>query len=319
MLKKFNLFALLMTLCAGSLVADFDPSQGQWKFQAEWLYMLPSFDDTYFVIDSDTSTTFPNGTRKNNDFKFHNGYRIGGSYTLCECAAQIDLFYAHLSNKQNRTVTGDFLWATLGRPDFASSFENYTGSAHSHLKNTYNRIDAFYSQQVFDCCGLGIGVQFGLEVADLKLNENYTYASRTTLGTISSHSHACGLGPQLGFVFNYELFPQMLGLRVSTTGSFLAAHCKSSASNVLNGVTTLDVNDNKTWRVIPAFHTRIGLNYALEISCYKADIEFGYEFNSYLRGRSAIHFVDDVADGLCETYYTNYDVKGIYLAASMRF
>lgn len=177
MFKHLQYCALALVTCTGSLAANFydqgysndcyeqpprwlnnDCCYGQnnysWKIGADFLYLKPSVDDTYFVIGSPVTTAFPNGTRYHNDFEFTPAFRVFGGFSFCDCNKEIVLSYTRLSQTQQRTITGDFLWATIGRADLVSAFENYTGSASSDLDLLYQRIDALYSQQVANCCGL---------------------------------------------------------------------------------------------------------------------------------------------------------------------
>lgn len=328
MLKKLYLSALLMTAAAGSLAANFAGTDGNFRVTGEYLYLMPSIDDTYFVIDSPETTTFPNGKRKNNDFDFHSGFRVGVGYS-CDDNSELSVSYARLSFNQSKTVTGDFLWATLGRADFTSSFENYTGTASSKHDYTYQRLDALYGQKLFDCSNFSFGVAFGLEAAELRLTDNFTYVSAAeggSIGTVHQHSRTRGIGPELGFGLDYLLYkgdacscPGSLSFRASTSGSLLAADTKSDANNVLDTATILDVSESKSWRVIPALHARVGLNYDFGFSCLDASLGIGYEFTSYIRGLSRVAYPDDVADGLSYNQYDNFDLQGLYVSGSVRF
>jgi hypothetical protein len=327
MFKK-NLLALLMTLSLGSLAADFSLSNGQFGVWGEYLYFRPSIDDTYFVIDSPVDTTFPNGNRIHNDPHFRSGYRVGASYSFCDCNSELLIAYAHLGIKRSKTVDGAFLWATEGRADLASIFEGYAGSATSDLRFTYQRLDALYSQEVYNCCGLDFAVQVGIEAAELRYREEVGYASALALGEVFQRSRTEGVGPQVGFALGYDLFSNdcqgTLALKVLTSGSLLAADTRSKAENFLTPVggataTLLDVRDRRTWRVIPALHTRVGLNYDMAFECLSANIEVGYEFSSYLRALTRTDYPDDVADGLSRNHYDNFDVQGLYVALGLKF
>lgn len=331
MLKKLFLSAVLMTSGVSALSAasagNFDPSNGQFRVIGEYLYWMPSVDDTYFVIEADATSTFPTGTRRNNDFNFNSGYRVGGAYLFCDCNRELLVRYTNLNFTQRKTVTGDFLWATQGRADFASGFENYAGTASSQLKFLYQNIDAVFAQQLYDCCGLDFAVEFGLEAVELKLNESYTYAvTGADIGTIDQHSKTTGIGPKVGFAVGYELFtgdcncPGTLSLNICTAGSLLAADTKTSATNATTGGgTLLDVSDKKSWRVIPALHARVGLNYDMNFGCGDASLEVGYEFTSFLRGLSRTAYPDDVADSLSYNNFYNFDMQGLYVSGSFTF
>lgn len=326
MFNKLKLFALLTVGC-GSLVADsYDPSHGQWRVTGEYLYLLPTFDDSSFVIESPVSTAFPNGSHKNNNFNFRSGFRVGGAYTFCDCNRELQVYYTNLNASQNKTVAGDFLWATIGRPDFTSNFENYAGTATSHLKLLYQTVDAFYAQQITSSCGLDFSALLGIEAAEIKLHEDYTYVSADDTGVVHNHARIEGIGPQLGFGLNYDVFenrgcncPGKLSLNVFASSSLLATKSKTSAENVLNDVIDLDVSDSSSWRVVPALHARVGLNYETQFACVDTSLEIGYEFSSYFRALSRLGFPDDTADGLAFKNYYNFDVQGLYVALSARF
>lgn len=328
MLKKLGLCALLMTACIGSLVANDGSPHRRWSIGADYLYLKPSVDDTYFVIDSPILTDFPNGTRENNDFNFHSGYRINAAYEFCDCNRALQVSYSHLGFSQSRTVAGNFLWATVGRADTVSSFEHYAGTATSNLDYLYQRLDVLYAQQVFDCCKLDVAVQFGLEFAELKLNEDVAYVNNVgpVTNTTAMHSKVSGVGPQVGLALGYQLYercgcacPGLLSFNVVTSGSLLAAKSKASEFDTAAGVTITDVSDSSTWRVIPALHLRAGFSYDMCFSCLDASIEIGYEFNSYLRGLSRLSFADDVADGRCDSLYYDFDLQGLYVGVNVSF
>ncbi len=76
MLRCFKFFSLFLMLSAGALFAR--PCPGGWEVDLEYLYLFPTVDDTYFVLDAPATAGFPNGTRENNDFGFHSGFRVGG-------------------------------------------------------------------------------------------------------------------------------------------------------------------------------------------------------------------------------------------------
>lgn len=325
MYKLFRFCTFLMTLSLGSLFANSHPAPGEWELSADYLFLKPTFDDTYFVIKSPQTTTFPNGRRENNDFDFESGFRVGAKYALCDCASEAEISYTWLGASEKKVVSGDFLWGTIGRADFASAFENYTGSAGSKLHLLYQRLDALYSQEIYNCCGLDFYLQFGLETAYLRLNEQYEYLNVTTLGEIDQRSKTWGVGPQLGIALDYELcectcfLPGTLSLNVVSSGSILASETSTNERNILAGTSLLNVSDRNTWRTIPAFHSRVGLNYDVPYSCFDINFEIGYEFSSYLRALSRVSFPDDVADGLASTNYYNFDVQGLYVSASVRF
>lgn len=326
MLKK--LFSALVLVSAGSLAAFVHPSAGEWGVFGEYLYQRPTVDDTYFVISAPATATFPNGSRINNDFNYRSGYRVGGSYGFCNSDSDFSISYTHLKTSKTKVVTGDFLWATNGRADLASGFEDYAGTATSSLGYHYQRYDGLFSQSIYNSCGSSVRFQFGVEYAQLRFNEDYTYTvTGAAAGTISQRSKTWGVGPEIGLEINYSLWdnqccntmPGTLYINVLSSGSILAAETKTSEDNAIDGVSLLDVSGQRAHRIIPAVHARIGLAYETAFCGNKAAIEVGYEFNSYYRGLARVTYPDDVADSLSYNNYYNFDSQGLYVTASVAF
>lgn len=326
MIKHFRTLAAMLALCAAPLAAHNHPSAGHWGVFAEFLYITPSVDDTYFVLNSPITTDFPNGVRENNDAKYHPGVRVGAIYAGCECDTQFKVSYARLGMSEDKVVAGDFLWATMGRAELTSAFEDYTGVASSDLEYVYNRGDVLVQQKILDCCGLDAYIVWGIEYADFRLNEDYFYDDGVTLGEVHQRSKSYGVGPQLGFDLDYAIWDSecfcnaILGLTVSSTGSLLVAKTDTMNQNTLTGSGyILDVVDKDTWRVIPAFHMNAGVNLDFSMLCLDFSVELGYEVNTYIRGLTRTSFSDDVADGFVTTTYYNYDIHGPYFSGSITF
>ncbi len=330
MFKLLRWCSVLTILSAGSLLATNHPCPGNWGVSVDFLYLKPSVDDTYFVIQSPTTSTAPNGTRKNNDFHFHPGFRIGGVYEFCECNQELQVYYTRLSCKQSKTLSGSFFWPTAGHPfrtgDGIDPFNDYTGTASSSVQTLYQRVDANFAQQTLCCCGLDVYLQLGLEYAYLHLNETDTYAiTDNVTSNVYQKSRAWGIGPQLGTSIEYQLcecedyLPGKLSFTGLASGSLLASQSNGSTRQTVGVASSLSVSDPNTWRIIPALHARVGLNYATTISCYDANLEIGYEFNTYLKGLGRAVFLDSTALGSSTSQYRDYDVQGLYISAAMQF
>lgn len=323
-----KLLCTLLAVLGTGVLAAANPGPGQWQLSGDFVYLMPTLDDTYFVIDSPTASAFPSGIRKDNAPDFHPGFRVGLTYGFCDCCRTLRLDYTYLGFKQTDTVTGTNLWATKGRPDMISQFQDYSGEAASRLQYLYQRVNATMAQPVMDCCGLNVSLRYGLEYAFLRLNEEYAYVSATTIGLGREKSHTWGVGPQIGFDLEYELCkysdccPGTLSINFCSSASLLTGQTENSIFNSTATTTTttqLDVNSRNTWRIIPALHANIGLNYDMCICGYQGALEVGYEFNSYLRGLSRVNFPDDSADSLCANSYCNFDVQGLYVSARVSF
>lgn len=334
-MSKFSrLLMMCLTLGTGAVFANQDCGFvdqfciNDFEVKADFLYFKPTFDDTYFVLDSPASIpTAPSGERKNNDIDFKPGFRVGLAATVCG-DKKLEINYSYLRANQHRTVSGSNLWATRGRPDFETLFEDYAGSAESRSRVYYQNVEAYASQRVWSCGGLNVTFLAGSEWAYLHLNENQIYTRATLIGQVEQKSELWGIGPQLGFALDYDLCTScgVFSLKTSTTAGLLVSQSQARGNNSTTTigeapVTTslLDFHDEDTWRVIPAFHIRSSLNYGMDIGCYRTNFEIGYEYNSYFRGLSRTEFIDDVGDAQSITHYYNYDVQGLFVGATVRF
>ncbi|MCB1113596.1 MAG: hypothetical protein KDK62_02445 [Chlamydiia bacterium] len=332
MKRLFAMAAFLAVSMNGFAASQDDP----WSVTGEFLYFKPSFDDTYFVNSTDDEIDLvAHGTRYNNDFSFKPGFRVAVGYDFCNCSCpgQLSASYSYLSASEHKSVSGDALCPNLGIPRFMESLNEYTGTAESRLKLRYQRADLVFVQPLCNCNCLKLSFKGGLEYANLKLEERAVYNGSVgeivTLMSYKSLSNVDAIGPELGLVFDYPLIegscecPGTLSLRGETTGSLLAADQKGYVMNTL----TLDTdpqfgvkyNNQDSWRVIPALHARLGLNYAFALECFEGSAEIGYEFTSYIRGLCRANYSDDVAACKSFNQYDNFDLQGLYVSATLNF
>lgn len=362
MKKCFQIYSVLTTLAMGSLCASNEeglvaaskkmnqpapvaaqtpaplskemvpglPCPDQWRVSADYLYFLPTIDDTYFVIDSSVSTTFPNGTRRDNELRFHSGYRVGAEYAFCGKDRELQAFYTHVKADNTKQESGQFLWATVGRPDVISDFENYNGYAKSKLQVFYQRLDTNLSQLALDAKGLYFYLQPGIEFASMRVDAFHHYQIKGgSTATVDQRSRSWGVGPQMGFELDYNLYHSPLSASMShvlsltgiCSGSLLVGRSHTDNFESLNSSPLLKFKDMKSWRMIPAFHGRVMLNYLIRFNKSKVggSVGIGYEFNSYIRGRMRAVFPDDVADGLSHNNYYNFDIQGLIVSAAIQF
>ena len=310
------------------------PCPDTWRFSGDFLYLLPTVDDTYYVLDGAPGIATPNGTRKNNDFGYSPGFRLGAEFACCDHHREVQASFAFLGTQQNRTISGDNLWASVGRPDFSDLFENYAGTASSHLQLYYEQLDVNFSQQMGNSYGMYFYFQPGIEYAYLRLNERISYFEEVAprLGQIDEKSSLWGVGPQIGLVLDANFLHERLTCSTTHAFSFIAQFSGSllvgrgkttnfeSVTTPVDGTgTLLSVKDEHTLRTFPALHARAGLSYNISGEDVGGSLEIGYEFNSYLRALSRSIFVDDVADALALTNYYNFDVQGLYVSAKLSF
>ncbi len=329
--RFLKIIALTYALLTGSAWAYAYPEAGQGKIEAAFLYLQPSVEDTYFVIDDFVINPLEfrpvDSLRINNDFDFHPGFRVGGVYRLCHGDRALRAHYTRLSERQRKLVAAEILWATVGSPDFLSQFGRYLGTAFSDLNILYQSVDGLLEQKIANICGLNIYLQGGFEYAYIRLQEHLTYfvTNISRLGEVTQNTFSNGIGPQLGFGIDYEIcrtpcpFPSSLSISASTSGSILATRTCQSFGETLNDTPFNSSQDEPARRLISALHARLGLNCELLFPCWVVLFEIGYEYNSYYRAITRIAFTDDGADALCFTDYYNFNTQGLYLSLGMRF
>lgn len=165
------------------------PCPDTWRFSADFLYLLPTVDDTYFVLTSGPTATNPVGTRHNNDFGYNPAFRVGAEYAFCDTGRDIQLFYTYLHATEHATVSGTNIWATAGSAAFSNAYDNFDGSASSKLKLLYQRFDMNVSQHALNASGLHFYLQPGLEYAYFRLQEKERYTiPSVAVGTVHKQS-----------------------------------------------------------------------------------------------------------------------------------
>jgi major outer membrane protein len=299
------------------------PDAGSLTITGEFLYLMPTTDDTTYVIKAPVTQAFPSGPREDNEFGFHSGFRAGIGYELSDRRG-LRLNYTMLSAKESESAIGDFLWATVGRADFTSFFENYTGTASSVLHLGYRRVDALFTK-TWDLPGLQLSLLAGVEYTALNLRQDYDYVSGAAVGSVRERSRTWGVGPELGLAVDFALLqgtaesPGTLAVNVVFATSLLSAQSASRQTNQINAATILNVDDDPASRLLTALHGQIGLSYNPVIAGLQTKFAIGYEFNSYLRGLTRISHPDDVADGEAQTQFFNFDLQGMYLSVGVSF
>jgi hypothetical protein len=314
---------LLATLSLSTAFAD-------WGITGEFLYLRPTIDDTAFVlIGAPNNNSNPIGQKVCNQFDYEPGFRVGGFFSFCDNNRMVEAYYTRLTAKTTKTVNGTTLFALFGRADFASSFENYTGSARSVLDLTYQRVDVNFVQSIKNNCDFTYQFFAGIQWADFDFHEDYRYAVTTptpVAGLVRQKSSIWGVGPQVGLNLYFPVYTFCgcmqgdLSFVAKSTLGLLAAEEKITSFNALPETTViLNTNGCDNWRVIPNAQIRLGFEYEMDISCYHATFGVGYEFTSYFRGLTREVYPDDVADGLSYNNYYNFDFQGLYLSASVGF
>ncbi|MGH7336466.1 MAG: Lpg1974 family pore-forming outer membrane protein [Myxococcota bacterium] len=297
----------------------------------ELLFLKPTLDDTYFAISSPAPTPFtdpPSGHRVNGDFDFEPAFRIGAGYEFAESGREVELSYTRLDAEASETVSGSFLWATRGSPNFTFTFGantgGYSGSASAEIDAQYQRIDAHVTLPL-EVSDIDLGLSLGFEWADFRVGEDYVYVDTGAgrVGKVTAASRSWGIGPEVGLGLDYEIcepwdIPGVFSLRAGSSVGLLLSETHTRASQL--GAATFSARDDETSRVITALHARVGVGYAMPLADrIEATFGVGYQIDTHLRGLSRIEFVDDVGRSLATTDYQDFDLQGVYLSFGVVF
>ena len=295
---------------------------------AELLFVRPTLDDTAFVLSSpESNPEFPSGHRESAEFDYEPAFRIGAGYTLAESGRSVEISYRRLETEATETLSGEFLWATVGHPIFVSSFEDYTGSASARIDADYQQID-LHVVQPWQVAGLDLGFLFGLEWADFRVGERYRFVNEDTdvTGVASSASRSWGIGPEIGLGLDVEVCGECgipggaLSLSAGSSLSLLLTDTHTRASSATSVAPRFSIRDEETSRVLTAIHARAGIAYEVPVADrIAASLGVGYQIDTYLDGLTRAAFVDDVGHSLSSTRDYDFDLQGIYLALGVVF
>jgi hypothetical protein len=315
-------------------VAPASTRAGQPRVFGELLFLKPTLDDTYFAVVSPAqgppapSPFGPSGQRVNDDFDYEPAFRIGAGYEFAESAREVELSYTRLDADASESVSGSFLWATRGTPDFNLAFGpntgGYAGSASADIDAQYQRIDAHVTQ-VWHLSDLELGLSFGFEWADFRVGEDYVYVDTGSglVGTVTAASRSWGIGPEVGLGLDYEIcepweIPGAFSLRAGSSIGLLLSETHTRAGQ--RGVLPFTLQDDETSRVLTTIHARVGVGYEVPVADrIAATVGVGYQIDSHLRGLTRMEFVDDVGRGLVTTDYYDFDLQGVYATFGVVF
>jgi hypothetical protein len=296
---------------------------GGLSLNGEFVYLMPSFDDTFFVLKASAPSVTPVGEREDNEPGFNPGFRLGLAYEFPESKRRISLDYLFLDVEQKTSVSGGSLFATRGTPDFTSAFESYSGTAKSDLDLSYQRVNAAFTQP-WSVSDLDIALRAGLEYAYFQTGQEIFYDAGT-LGALDERSRTWGIGPELGVGLDYHVLPDSipgdLSLNLLTSLAALVAQSDSHARAVVSGSATplLNVDDEDQMRLVPGLHARVGFTYGLDLSGLGAAVSLGYQLDNYFDALKTASYPDDVGDSLATTQESDFSAQGLYLTATLTF
>lgn len=325
--KKLTLGALFFFLLPNSMKSAITPGVGNCGIQAEYLYLKPSFEHSYYAISSSTFTT-PDGSRVNNEPDFHSAFRVGGFYNFCNCKNDLNIRYTHLRGSSKDSVEGTFLFNTQGFPGNGVQIgQPITGFINSNLNFKYYAGDVVFGQLLIQDCPFNLTLFGGLHTAYIGFRENIFTFERTISfsNTLEEKSHLWGIGPEIGMNFQY-FFPKFCGGRLSVIGdvrgslliSKTDAELQFSTASPVGG-SSRKIHNDKNWKGIPVFDLIIGLNYVYPFRCFNISLEIGYEAINYRNAINTIVFVDDTYPGNSLDVYSDLSIQGPYFALGIFF
>lgn len=308
----------------------------------ELLYLKPTVDQSSYVISSSQNVVagefFPNGKRHNIHSSYKPGFRLEGIYELCNGESALDFRFAYFKAGHSDSVTGDFLFDTIGFPgDGAQAPEDtsYAGKASIHDHYRYYAFDTTFNRLSLCSCFDNLYLLIGLHYANIEHRTHFTSvgtfisdaATRPINNTLKSHSDFWGIGPQLGLDYNYNLTSAdccygEFTLNASMRGALLCSNSNSSFHyNTLRTAGTEGVNlkNDNLWRVTPTFDARLGGSYRLSCFCVDTIIELGYEWIWYHNGVDSIRGIDVAFAGDSIDVFSNLSLHGPFLKISVAF
>lgn len=326
---------LLPVICilSSSLMASVQTQPGQFGVTAEYLYLKPSLDDTYFVIDAINDNDILVGKEINNKFGYTSGFRVGVDYAFCECEGGVGLFYTNLNATHKKAVVGDYLSPTIGLETWISSQSPYAGAAYSKVSADYQRVDGLYTHPIYNCGCFSARAVVGLEYADIDNHQTIFYEPTDQVesyaGVVKIKSTTKAIGPEIGFDFDYsfgqlsDCIPGELNLNVFSTASLLVGNSKTKTNLTYSLDEILypyDISSDKVTRLIPAFHVRVALDYSFCLCETQATLGIGYEFNSYVKSQ----LNNDIASyygytGISNAKYSDYGLQGLFATFALSF
>jgi hypothetical protein len=328
MKKIFCIAALLFAQIGWGGMHMLQP--GSFGFQGEYLHLHPSFDDTFFVIES-SSSTVPIGKRSSNEFNFKPGFRLEAAYAFSCPTNELHLRWTHLKAHHRKSVASTSLdLALLPTETYPNGFFGELGPATSNIHFNFNIVDLFYKKDIYLCCPLNLSFLMGVQYARLTFREDLFSVNGVVNLTTRYHQRTWGAGPELGLAGDLHLFnlcKGSLSITCLSWGSLLGGRQNSDFfqnQNLGTATPTVDTKDDSIWRIVPAFHARLGLcyYYCLSLStCRELElfIEGGYEFTTYRNALHKTRYFPFEGAGISLNQYSNFDMQGPYLAAGITF
>lgn len=306
----------------------------------EYLYLRPSFDNDFISAPNiDAQVPFnlhPGGPGKKNKFDYTSGYRMSVSYenpSACLFLNNGCLRFTYLPARSSRKMSLEsFLASLIVSPTSCEDPvdpPSVCGSLSSHQYLNYYGGDVSTSYDIFNDCGLNFSVQPGLHYAWMSYHSHVFVSSHAKLresnhASLKEKSETWGIGPQLGFKLNYELY-QWLTLKGGMFGGLLysraSTHFNMELSHeVGNSTDSVDLLDpKKTSKIFPFWETNVGLAISFYSYGYQLEVEVGYEYLTYPNFINRIGFPGLRTADKADNAFTTFDFQGPYVSLAITF
>jgi hypothetical protein len=338
---------VIAVLIIGAQVSGYDR---RWQVGAEFLYLSPSLDRTTFALSNNLPTSLflhgPVGTTTSqagdsikNEFQYHPGYSVFGSFKFNECT-DFTVQWNYLSCVDSANFTGNY-FPTQGDPFVAtiynSPFETtaliwaiglFEGFCTARRNFKYQNLELTLGQRVLNFNRFDLQLQGGVNFAQIKIREKFNYTSFPTQGpftlvtlNVNEQSNMLSVGPQIGLDMNYFFFSGFY-LTGAANSSLLVSKLSKKSNSVLfftpgEFFNTAGFKDAKHWKLVPEVDIQFGLGYERCLFGLLCNVEIGFEALEFFNAQQNYHF-NDFNFAESDTL-SNVGLYGLYVSGSVCF
>ncbi len=323
-MKKILTF--LCILSASLLHASYEEC-GCFTVAGEWLYLMPSFDQSEYVMNGSAASQLNNdlSERIGVDQQFASGYRIDLSYLCCH---PISLRYTHFGAdpKDSVSSSSDNLYQILGTPS-TSALSGTVGDATFTRFYKYDTIEGLVSFFCWSRCAWNTDFQAGAQYAYLRVEEcaNYFNSNAVERQFLETYMEARQFGPEVAFDSNWY-FLKCLAFKTRFQGAFLSSWNRSTMMiQDVDGSRGNFKNVPNFWHVNFHLAVRFGLQFSHQVSipkicgCLGMNIEGGYEWSVRTKAVNRMYFVDDSNEGFSLNEWSDLTLQGPYVRMNFCF
>lgn len=306
-----------------------------WAIQEEFLYLQPIFDNT-FIQNPNVVGPFPfslgqPGSRKKNKFDYERGYRFSAFYNFQpNCWIDgISLRYTYLPAYHKRKIGKDsslFSQSSYSFDPILIADQDFHSLLAEHNLNYYAG-DFFVTRTIIDQNCFKLKVEPGLHYAWMNYFDRVSFSARSPApflkATLKENSDTWGVGPQIGFILDYDLF-SWLSFEGVVNGGLLVASSKVNFKTTAKKTTAplfhpIKAHNRQLWRVLPFWEGRLSTNFLMSLYCYQMELEIGYEYLSYPDFISRIRSKKNRFPTLVNDLYSNVSYQGPFISLLVGF